>query len=144
MIRCPKCNREQSYSVVTCDCGVDLKPSPLQVNEQERLRETSSKPYNLTSILRVVLRLIGFLSIVGGVIYSVFLFVQGNSAWSIFVTFIGGFVMSIPYFSAGKAITILINMSSRQDKLISILERIERENSNPEFKQPGDKKHDYL
>ena len=78
-------------------------------------------------ILRLALRLIGFLSILGGMIYAVLLFLQANSAGSVFAAFLGGFVMSIPYFSAGKAITTLINMSDRQDKLRSMLEKIERE-----------------
>ena len=82
-------------------------------------------------ILRLALRLIGFLSILGGMIYAVLLFLQENPAGSVFAAFLGGFVMSIPYFSAGKAITTLINMSDRQDKLRSMLEKIEREKSKP-------------
>lgn len=125
MIRCPNCNREQPLSVVTCDCGFDLQTYGEKIKAEQQIKDTATRPYQMLPILLIALKLIGALSILGGFIYAFSLFTQDESTWWIAAAFFGGILAAVPYFASSEALTILLDVSKKQDEIKSVLERLE-------------------
>lgn len=125
MIRCPNCNREQPDSVFTCDCGFNLQVYAEKREAERRKHNTVTRPYQVLPILLLVLRLIGILSMLGGLIYGFSLYAQEESAWLMAGAFLGGILAGLPYFALSEALIILLHMSEKQDKMILALEKIE-------------------
>ena len=126
MIRCPNCNREHPVSVITCDCGFNLQTYDEKLKAEQQMHDSVTRPYQVLPVLLVVLRLIGILSILGGLIYAFSLYTQEESAWLIAVAIFSGILAGIPYFALSEALTILLHMSEKQDKVILTLEKIEK------------------
>ncbi|MFT3893385.1 MAG: hypothetical protein QM730_17290 [Anaerolineales bacterium] len=126
MIRCPNCNRSQPESVITCDCGFDLQTYTKKIEIAQKERAVVVRPYQWLPILLFVLRVMGVLSMVGGVFYAFSLISQERSGWMVVAAFFGGILAGIPYFALSEALTILLQMSEKQDKLMIAVNRIEK------------------
>jgi hypothetical protein len=126
MIRCPNCNRQHPRSVVTCDCGFDLQAYAEKLDAAQKERATESRPYNILPTFLTILRVLGVLSMLGGLIYAVALFLHEDPAWTIFVAFFGGILAGVPYLAISEALTILLHMSEKQDHLMLLLDRVEK------------------
>jgi hypothetical protein len=126
MIRCPNCNRLQPEAVITCDCGFDLQTYTQKLETAHKEHAIVNRPYQWLPILLLILRVTGVLSMLGGVIYAFSLLSQDQSVWMVAAVIFGGILASVPYFALAEALTILLHMSERQDKLILALERMEK------------------
>jgi hypothetical protein len=126
MVRCPDCNRNQSNSVLTCDCGFDLQAYRIKLDTEQKIQNVAERPYVILPILLTVLRGIGVLSMLGGLIYAFSLyFVQEESGWLAIGAFLIGILASVPYFAISEALTILLHTSEKQDRIMFAIERFE-------------------
>ncbi len=126
MIRCPNCNREQPNSVITCDCGFNLQAYAEKLEVTQKQQKVVNHPYQVLPVFLVILRILGILSVVGGAVYAFYLFSQEESAWMSIAAFLGGILAGAPYLALSEALTILLQMSEKQDKLILALEKVEK------------------
>jgi hypothetical protein len=126
MIRCPNCNREHLRSVLTCDCGFDLQTYAEKLEVAQKQHSVATRPYTVLPILLIVLRVMGVLSVLGGSIYALLLYAKEEPAWMIVMALFGGVLAGVPYFALSEALTILLQMSEKQDKLMLVLERVEK------------------
>jgi len=126
MIRCPNCNLEHEESVVTCDCGFNLQAYVEKRKAEQQSYEAVARPNQLLPTLLVLLQLVGVISILAGLMYAFALYMQEVSAWLVFAAFLGGILGSISYFALSEALTILLRMSEKQDKMMGALMRIEK------------------
>jgi hypothetical protein len=125
MIQCPNCNLSHPEGVVMCDCGYNLEAYAKKHKAQ--LHSSASHPYQFISYLSIILQGIGVLSILAGLVYSVILSVREVSLLLIIAAFVGGILGSIPYFAFSEALTVLLSVSEKQDKIMRTLDRIETE-----------------
>jgi hypothetical protein len=126
MIRCPNCNRSQPDSVVTCDCGFDLQTYAKKLETAQKERVVVTRPYQRMPVFLLVLRVMGVLSMLGGLLYAISLIAQEQSGWMVTASFFGGILAGVPYFALSEALTILLHMSEKQDRLMLALDRIEK------------------
>ena len=120
MITCPNCGLKHEASVLTCDCGFNL-----QTYAEQRAHAARSR-FQLLPNLVFLLQLIGVFSILAGFIYAFALYSQEVSAWLVIAAFIGGILGSIPYFALSEVLSMLENVSEKQDKLMNTLSRMEK------------------
>jgi hypothetical protein len=130
MIRCPNCNREQPFSVLTCDCGFDLHTHAQKLQGEQQMRDAAVRPYRFLPTLLIILQVLGVLSLVGGLMYALSLLVQGDATWlTIGLGFLSGILAAIPYFALSMLLTLQLDMNKRQEQIMSTLERIEKRTS---------------
>lgn len=127
MIRCPNCNREQPYSVITCDCGFNLESYAKKLQAEQRVRDAAERPYQFLPTLPIILHLLGLLSVIAGLVYTISLIVEGDATWlRIGLALFGGILAGIPYFTLSTMLTLQLDMNQRQEQIRSILQRIEK------------------
>lgn len=123
MIQCPNCNLSHPEGVVICDCGYNLEAYA----KQHKAQRQASQPYQFLSYLIIILQGGGVLSILAGLVYAMMLSGREVSFMLIVAAFLGGILGSLPYFAFSEALTVLLSMSEKQDKIIRTLDRIETE-----------------
>jgi hypothetical protein len=127
MIRCPNCNLSHPEGVLRCDCGYNLETYAEKHKAQLQVRSSASQPYQFISYLIIALQGGGVLSILAGLIYAVTLSGRESSFLLIFAAFLGGILGGITYFAFSEALTVLLSISNKQDKIMRTLDRIETE-----------------
>lgn len=120
MIQCPNCNLSHPEGVVICDCGYNLEA---YAKKHKAQRHSS----DFLPHLIIALQGGGVLSILAGLIYAVTLSGRDSSFLLIVAAFLGGILGGIPYFAFSAALTVLLSISKKQDKIMRTLDRIETE-----------------
>jgi hypothetical protein len=125
MIQCPNCNLSHPEGVVTCDCGYNLET--YSKKHKAQLHSGDSRSYQFLSYLIIALQGGGVLSILAGLIYALTLSGREASFLLIVAAFLGGILSGISYFAFSAALTVLLSVSEKQDKIMRTLDRIETE-----------------
>jgi len=124
-IRCPQCGLEHADTVVSCDCGYDLENYQRLRRESDQARGAASRPCRFLPMLRILLRLLAGICLVGGVIAAGWLFLD-ESVGAALGALAATVLVVIPYLAAAEAITLLLGVAVQQEDILEALGRVEK------------------
>lgn len=116
MIQCPNCSRTQELSVAIWDCGFDLETSRTKLDAQNRVKNEFERPYRLLNIYIPVLRITGWLPMLGRAIGAWSYYTNEEALLVPVMIFLGGLIAAVPYFAFAEALVILLDIRAAQGR----------------------------